>query len=158
MRRWNVLTWERYRYRMLDIIFRISNALILLPWLMMIVLPDWWLTRWIVYSYIVPFILCTAYLVLLLMHAGDLWTNGTFYSLSALKAIFRKDEILLIGWMHYLAFDLLVGCWILKDSHRLQILHAVVVPCLLLTFLLGPVGWLLYWVIRFVKTKKVIHL
>jgi hypothetical protein len=56
--------------------------------------------------------------------------------------------MLLAGWIHYLAFDLLVGGWEARDSRERGIRHWFVVPCLMLTFLLGPAGWLLYLGVR----------
>ena len=53
-----------------------------------------------------------------------------------------------LGWIHYLAFDLMVGRWIVKDSIDEHISHVLVVPCLILTLMAGPVGWLLYCLVR----------
>jgi hypothetical protein len=52
------------------------------------------------------------------------------------------------GWTHYLAFDLLVGNWEMRDATARGIPYALVLPCLVLTFLFGPAGWLLYVIVR----------
>jgi hypothetical protein len=62
--------------------------------------------------------------------------------------LFANRWLLLAGWVHYLVFDLLVGRWEVLDARDRQISHAVVIPCLLLTFMFGPAGWLLYVGIR----------
>jgi hypothetical protein len=56
--------------------------------------------------------------------------------------------VLLAGWIHYLAFDLFVGSWEVRDAQRVGIHHLFVVPCLVLTVLFGPIGLLLYLLLR----------
>jgi hypothetical protein len=55
----------------------------------------------------------------------------------------------LAGWIHYLAFDLLVGIWEVRDSHERGVPHWLVIPCLFFTFMLGPIGFLLYCAVRY---------
>ena len=74
--------------------------------------------------------------------------DGGFGSLAQVKALFTQDRAVLAGWVHYLAFDLFVGCWIVLDAHERHITHWLIVPCLGLTFMFGPVGLLLYFVVR----------
>ena len=65
------------------------------------------------------------------------------------RTLVRADPwLLLAGWIHYLAFDLLVGAWEARDARERGIPHLFVVPSLILTFLFGPAGWLLYLGIR----------
>jgi chromate transport protein ChrA len=73
---------------------------------------------------------------------------GGFGSLSQVHDLFQNPWLLLAGWVHYLAFDLLVGAWECADAQQRQISHFFVIPCLLLTFLFGPIGFLLYLCIR----------
>jgi len=69
-------------------------------------------------------------------------------------ALFQKRELLLAGWIHYLAFDLFIGAWEVRDAQRNQIPHLVVIPCLVMTFMLGPIGLLFYFAIRTAKTRS----
>lgn len=138
----------------LDLMFKVLNTIVLLPWLLMLILPTWHFTKKVIYSYSIPFILSLSYLWLVVNNFEGL--KGGFDSFEDLKALFSNDSLLLVGWIHYLAFDLLVGSWELKDSHKLGIKHWQVIPCLLLTFLLGPIGWLCYWVLRYYHTRKFI--
>ena len=71
-------------------------------------------------------------------------SDGGFGSLGAVAQLFTNRWLLLAGWIHYLAFDLFVGAWMLHDSQRRSLPHAVLIPCLLLTFMFGPAGLLLY--------------
>ena len=75
-------------------------------------------------------------------------------TLSNLKLSFQRDEILILGWVHYLVFDLFVGAWISRDSHANSINHLLVVPCLLMTLFVGPVGLLAYVALRWALLRK----
>ena len=68
--------------------------------------------------------------------------------------LFQNETLVTAGWIHYLAFDLLTGIWIKKNSVKYGISHWIIVPCLIFTFMLGPVGLLLYLLVRTVQTKK----
>ena len=59
-----------------------------------------------------------------------------------------------MGWIHYLAFDLFIGSWEVRDSQRHDIHHLLVVPCLILTFWAGPAGLLVYLLIRLSWKRK----
>lgn len=78
------------------------------------------------------------------------WSSleGGFGSLSAVARLFENRYALLAGWVHYLAFDLFIGSWQVRDAGRHEIRQWLVVPCLLFTLMFGPVGLLLYLAIR----------
>ncbi len=59
------------------------------------------------------------------------------------------DALLLAGWIHYLAFDLFVGSWEVSDAHAQGIHHLLLVPCLLATFMVGPAGLALYFILKY---------
>jgi Domain of unknown function (DUF4281) len=79
--------------------------------------------------------------------------DGGFGSLMEVKALFSQDRAVLAGWVHYLAFDLFIGCWEVMDAQQRGIRHLFVIPCLALTFMFGPVGLLLYFGLRTVAGK-----
>jgi ascorbate-specific PTS system EIIC-type component UlaA len=136
-----------------DKIFSIANTLALIGWLVLIVAPRWTVTRKVIVSGAVPLLLSAAYLILIVLFFGR--ADGGFDSLAGVMRLFTNEWATLAGWIHYLAFDLLVGVWEVKDSERLGISHWLVIPCLVLTFLLGPIGFLLYCVLRFFLSKEV---
>ncbi len=74
--------------------------------------------------------------------------KGGFDTLQNVASLFANPWVLLGGWVHYLAFDLFIGCWEVVDARERGLSHWMVVPCLLLTFLFGPAGLLLYFGIR----------
>ncbi|MBA3440843.1 MAG: DUF4281 domain-containing protein [Pyrinomonadaceae bacterium] len=129
-----------------EAIFSACNALALVGWLLLILLPRWTWTMRLVLSGIIPLLLAAVYLVLIILYFGR--AEGGFGSLAEVAQLFRQPFLLLAGWIHYLAFDLFVGGWETRDAQRLKVPHLVVVPCLVLTFLLGPIGLIAYYVVR----------
>jgi hypothetical protein len=83
-------------------------------------------------------------------------SDGGFESLEPVARLFANRWLLLAGWVHYLAFDLFVGSWEVRDARSHNIPHWLVLPCLFLTFLFGPAGWLLYMAVRAVRGRAMI--
>lgn len=136
-----------------DKIFSIANMIALLAWLVLLVAPRWTLTRKVILSGAIPLLLSIAYLILIVMFFGK--AEGGFDSLANVMKLFTNEWATLAGWIHYLAFDLLVGTWEVKDAEKRGISHWFVIPCLILTFLFGPIGFLLYSILRFFLGKEV---
>jgi hypothetical protein len=127
-------------------IFSLANAVAFCCWLLLILLPGrTWVTRGIV-GVAVPAALAVLYAVIISVHFFG--SAGGFSSLQNVAVLFSNPWLLLAGWIHYLAFDLLVGSWEARDARDRGIAHLFVVPCLILTFLFGPAGWLLYLGVR----------
>ena len=133
-------------------IFPLANSTALLGWLILVFAGR---VRWaaaLVTGVLLPLIFAVLYTGLIAAHWGE--TQGSFGALSGVAALFRNPWLLLAGWVHYLAFDLFIGSWQVRDAASLQIPHLAVIPCLILTFFFGPAGLLLYFVIRFAKMKS----
>src|SRR5690606_26912177 len=134
-------------------LFGLVQWIALPGWLLLVMLPRWKWTQTIAAG-LLPAILAVIYLVLFLKFFGQVAEGfGAFGSLDGVKAAFTIDGILLAGWIHYLAFDLFVGCWEVRDARRLGVNHLLVIPCLFLTFMMGPVGLLSYLVLRAVLKR-----
>jgi hypothetical protein len=131
-------------------IFPIANMLALIGWLLLVIVPRKSWTPW-VSSVLIMLLLGILYTFMLLTSFGA--TEGGFGSLEEVRLLFQDDRALLAGWVHYLAFDLFLGSWITKDAQKHRIAHWMILPCLFFTFMAGPVGVLLYYVIRLAKTK-----
>jgi hypothetical protein len=127
-------------------LFSLCGALVLPGWLLLVFLPRWKWTARLVCPVLIPLPLALVYLWLVATTLGR--TPGDFNSLAGVAQLFQNPRALLAGWIHYLAFDLFVGSWEVRDARRVGLHHLLVVPCLLLTFLLGPVGLLLYFALR----------
>jgi len=94
----------------------------------------------------VPAVLAAAY-VALLISAREAFAEGGFGSIAEVRALFAHDAALTAGWLHYLAFDLFVGAWIVRTGLDRGISRLLVLPCLPLTFLFGPAGLLLFFAV-----------
>ena len=128
-------------------VFSIANPLALVGWLVLVVFPR---RRWatdVVIGVAIPALLASAYVIILATRWGT--STGGFSSLQGVATLFANPWLLLAGWIHYLAFDLLIGRWEVLDARERGIPHLAVVPCLIGTFLFGPAGWLLYTAVRF---------
>lgn len=86
---------------------------------------------------------------------GSFWAAGSggFGSLVDVARLFEHRGLLLAGWVHYLAFDLLVGLWERQEARRIGLSRWLLVPCLLLTLLFGPLGWLLFMALRWYRQR-----
>lgn len=134
-------------------LFSLCGALVLPGWLLLIFLPRWKWTARLVCPVVVPLLLAVVYLWLVASNFGG--SQGGFGSLADVALLFQNPRVLLAGWIHYLAFDLFVGSWEVRDAQRVGVHHLLVVPCLALTFIFGPVGLLLYFALRFAIRRKV---
>ena len=97
-------------------------------------------------QFLVPGLLAAAYIPLIWVGMGA--EGGGFGSIEEIRALFANDSALVAGWFHYLAFDLFVGSWIVRDKQDSGVPALLVLPCLPLTFLFGPAGLLLYFILR----------
>ena len=103
---------------------------------------------WPAAQFAVPAILAVLYV--LLIWAGFHEAQGGGYgSIAEIRALFASDSALVAGWFHYLAFDLFIGTWIVRDGLERKLHPLLILPCLPLTFLFGPAGLLLYLILRF---------
>jgi hypothetical protein len=134
----------------LEQVFSIASMLNLLGWLLLAILPRQPIAQRVA-GIALPLILSLMYLVLIVQHLQG--AEGGYGSLADVALLFKKPELLLAGWLHYLAFDLFIGAWEIRDSHRHGIPHLVMIPILLLGLMLGPIGLLFYFAIRTAKTR-----
>jgi len=97
--------------------------------------------------FVIPALLALAY-GMLIWAGFDEAEGGGFGSIAEVRALFASDSALTAGWIHYLAFDLFVGSWIVADGLKRGIPVLLILPCLPLTFLFGPLGLLLFILLR----------
>lgn len=136
-----------------DAVFQFANTLVLPHWLLMVVAPRWRPTQWLAKYLPIPVVLALLYIYYLFFGGESSLDFQSFNSLQGVKSLFKADTAVLAGWIHYLAFDLVVGSWILRSSQKRKINHWLIIPCLFFCFMLGPVGFLLYWIIRQISTQ-----
>ncbi|WP_046755896.1 ABA4-like family protein [Kordia jejudonensis] len=134
-------------------VFKIVGMLAMPMWILMVFLPKWKVTRFFIDYKIIPILLSIIY-VIYIIQAMQIGGGMDFGSLQSVMALFTEEHAVLAGWIHYLAFDLLVGMWILNQNKTIKIHHLLIIPCLLSSFMLGPVGFLLFMIMRAIKLKK----
>lgn len=134
-------------------VFSVVNTIAMPMWLLMIIVPKWKATRFLIDFKVIPLALSLVYAFYIIqaLRIGG-WMD--FGSLAAVMALFTEENALLAGWVHYLAFDLLVGMWILDENKKIGIHQLLLVPCLLLTFMFGPLGFLLFMIIKGIKGQR----
>jgi hypothetical protein len=126
-------------------IFSIANPIAMAGWVILAALPGRIATH-VVAGMVVPTLLALVYVAALA--TGWPGSEGGFSSLPDVALLFQNKWLLLAGWVHYLAFDLLIGAWEVRDARERGVPHLLVLPCLALTFMFGPAGWLLYLLAR----------
>lgn len=139
----------------LEIIFEFVTYAVLLPWSLLVFLPRWRVTYYVVYSIALPVLFSLLYVWFFL--AGSQETVPTVEGVAMMESVmsnFSTPQVFLAGWIHFLLFDLLVGAWITKDAAGSGVHHIAVVPCLALTLFAGPAGLLLYIIIRFFVSRN----
>jgi hypothetical protein len=124
-------------------LFQYANTTALVCWIVLILQPRRTVR---ILRFAVPALMALLYIWALSTAPTN--PDGGFGSLAQVKALFSQDRAILAGWVHYLAFDLFVGCWEVTDAQERGIKHLLVVPCLVLTFMFGPAGLLLYLMLR----------
>lgn len=136
---------------MASTVFSVVNLVALVGWALLAALPG---RRWAerVSRWVVPGLLAATYVVIIAGSWGR--SPGGFSSLADVALLFQNPWLLLAGWVHYLAFDLLIGGWIVRDARERGLSHGWVLPSLVLTFLFGPAGWLSYLGVRAVLRRR----
>lgn len=136
-----------------DIIFLITCSIAAAGWIIIIFLSPFWRG----YDKFVMGI------VIALLALAYTWVNASnfdpglikkFGSLDGIAQIFSNRYLLTAAWIHFLTFDLLAAVWIKNNSVRHGISHLLIIPALVFSCLLGPLGYLIYLLTRFIKTKN----
>jgi hypothetical protein len=132
----------------MGLLFRLSNLLVLPLWALMILLPRWRFTARIMRSPLASAAPAALYAALVLPLLGQIWPAIARPTLSGVAALLGTPAGATIAWVHFLAFDLFVGRWIYLDSQERRVRPWLMAPVLFFTLMLGPVGFLLYLVLR----------
>ena len=138
-----------------EIIFNIYNTGILIFWFFLLVFPKSKLTQKMTDFPWIPLVIAFGYIYFL--GTSDSIFSVDFSSLSALTEMFQNSNPrgVAAGWLHYLAFDFWVGCWILRDSQKKGVKHAFIIFPMLFTFMLGPVGVIIYTLVLAFQKKLI---
>lgn len=136
-------------------IFSLCGGITMIGWLLLVISPIVSPAKKIIQWGIIPFLVSLVYAWIFLTQMGD--GEGGFDTFANVKLLFQNDYALLAGWIHYLAFDLWLGCWALFDSKKYGIHHLVMIPVLFGFLMAGPFALMIYFLVRFVYTKTPLH-
>lgn len=124
-------------------------------WALLIFLPTWRGTRWLARSAIIPALLCVLYVIGIVaqISAKGLGFMREFGSAEGVAHLLSQPDVAIVAWIHFLAFDQLVGIFIYRDNmHHRYVPIPVQSVILFFTFMLGPVGFLTYYLLRAART------
>ena len=147
----NYLTFEN--------IYLWTNFGILPLWLMLIIIPNSKFTQFFVNSIIVPLIVSATYTYIIyqaiLMDEPIFDFFKLYLSLDNLYTLFATESFLLVFWLHFLALNLFLGSWISRDGIKYNMPRSLVFLPLILVYFAGPLGLVLYWIIRVFYAKRI---
>jgi hypothetical protein len=145
--------FRRYDWRMTpETVFSIVNSIAFFAWIYLLVAARWTPRIFTGLRFGLPAALAVVYLFALT--SGEPVEGAGYRTLSGVMALFTSPWAVLGGWIHYLAFDFFVGCWILKKSKEEGISHYWILVPMILTFLFGPVGLMLFLILLLGFRKK----
>ena len=148
-----------YTYFSIETLFMWINLGVLPFWFILIVFPQSHLSRIFVTSIFPFFILSGVYIFILYksyLIGYDFDGNFSLYlGLNELSRLFEDHLYIMIFWTHFIAINLFIGGWIVKDSQKFSINKVLMAVPLIVTYLIGPIGLFLYWIIRIFYAKRI---
>ena len=145
-------------YLTFENIYMWANFGILPFWAMLIIIPNSKFTQFFVNSIILPLVLSVAYIHVIyqsiLLQEPILDIFKLYLSLDDLYTTFATESFLLFFWLHFLALNLFLGSWISRDGVKYGMSRSIVFFPLVLIYFTGPIGLVLYWLIRIFYAKK----
>ena len=145
-------------YLTFENIYLWTNFGVLPFWAMLILIPNSRLTQIFVNSVILPLILATAYIYVIyqtiLLEENLFETFKLYLSFDNLYTIFAVESFLLAFWLHFIALNLFLGSWVSRDGVKYIIPKSVVFVPLVLIYFFGPLGLVIYWMVRIFYSKK----
>ena len=148
-----------YTYFTIETLYMWINLGVLPFWFVLIIFPQSYISRIFVTSIFPVFLLSAVYIFILYksyLIGYDFDGNFTLYlGLSELSRLFEDHLYIMIFWTHFIAINLFIGGWIVKDSQKFSINKILLALPLIFTYLIGPVGLFLYWLIRIFYAKRI---
>tara|TARA_B100000287_G_C20023721_1_gene539536 strand:+ start:28 stop:507 length:480 start_codon:yes stop_codon:yes gene_type:complete len=145
-------------YLSFEIMYLCANLIVLPLWILLIFLPNSNFSKVLINSITIPLLFSVAYIYvayqIFLLEIPIYNAFNLYQGIDELYALFADEGFLLIFWLHFLSINLFVGSWIARDGIRNNILKKVIFFPLILTYLTGPVGLFLYWIIRMIFARR----
>ena len=148
-----------YNYFTIEMLYYWVNLGVLPFWLILIFFPQSHICRYLVTSIFPIFVLSGAYVFMLYKsYIGSYDFDGNFdlyLGIDNISDLFSNKTFLIMFWIHFISINLFVGGWITRDSQKLAINKIVIIFPLLITYLIGPLGIFIYWLIRIFHAKNI---
>ena len=145
-------------YLTFENIYLLTNFGIVPFWLMLAIIPNSKFTQFFVNSIILPLILSTTYIYVIyqtvLLDEPIFDFFKLYLGLENLYTIFATESFLLVFWLHFLALNLFLGSWVSRDAVKYNMTRGLVFVPLVLIYLTGPLGLVLYWIFRIFYAKR----
>ncbi len=135
----------------MDLVFNLANVFVLPFWALMVLLPNWGITRKVMESYLPFIILAIVYIYFFSLNLDaesiEALSNPT---LTNLAKAFSTETVIAAGWTHYLVMDLFVGRWIYWEGQKTGVwtIHSII-----LCLFAGPIGLLSHLVTAWVHNR-----
>ena len=148
-----------YNYFTIEILYYWVNLGVLPFWLLLIFFPQSQLCRYFVISIFPIFVLSGAYIFMLYksyLNGYDFYGNFDLYlGINNISNLFSDETFLIMFWTHFISINLFTGGWIVKDSQKFSISKIILIIPLVITYLIGPLGLFVYWLIRIFYAKSI---
>ena len=148
-----------YSYFTIDTLYMWINLGVLPFWFILVFFPQSHLCKYFVTSIFPVLILSGSYIFVLYKSYQldyDFLANFTLYlGLDDLSRLFEDNLYLLVFWIHFIAINLFIGGWIVKDAQKFYINKFLLAVPLIITYLIGPIGLFFYWIIRIFYAKRI---
>ena len=148
-----------YAYFTIEILYFWVNLGVLPFWLILIFFPSSNINKFFVTSILPILLLSGAYIFALYksyLNTYDFISNFELYlSISNLSNLFSNNLFLILFWIHFVSINLFIGGWMVRDSQKLLINKILVAFPLIITYLIGPLGVFIYWLIRIFYAKSI---
>ena len=148
-----------YNYFTIDMLYYWVNLGVLPFWLILIFFPQSHLCRYLVTSIFPIFVLAGAYIFVLYktyLNSYDFNSNfNLYFGINDLSDLFSDKSFLMMFWIHFISINLFTGGWIVKDSQKYSINKFILILPLIITYLIGPLGLFIYWLIRIFYARNI---
>ena len=148
-----------YTYFTIEMIYFWLNLGVLPFWLILIFFPQAEICKIFTISIFPIFVLSLIYCYLIyhiFQYGYDFSINLRLYlGLNELSDLFSNNSFLILFWIHFLALNLFCGGWIVNDYQKFGVSKILMFIPLVITYLIGPLGIFVYWIIRIFYAKKI---
>ena len=128
-------------------------------WAVLIFFPTWRLSRRIAESAVIPLYVAAIYLVgvIAVFREQGPGIMADFGSYTGVLGLLQQESVAMVAWIHILAFDQVVAHLIYRDNMRHRFVPIPVQSVILfVTLMLGPIGFLSYYLVRTSRSRQLV--